>query len=686
MADNVVIKSVSTGGGGGIVSATSLGVGEPIITNISGTSDIIHRTIAGNGVIEIRTSSNETVLISATNYPLTFSNLSSAGSSSIVSSVSANKEIIFRKIAGTGQVEVRETPSQIIISGSRTITSLQEAYNNSSNPEIILSSNPGAVSIRNNSTNSLSTMFEVQNNGGGNTYLEVTQQGVGVNPGTRVAPGLYFVGDTNTGITSTSGDSMTLVTNGTASLHITSAQNVGIGTITPDVKMDIDGGLAIRNVSSVVNLTSDNLVVVVGNRSYIRISSDNSIAGSRTFSLTQSLRSGHILVLEWVGGNAGELINNSAQSGGGFHRLQGDWIPLQYDTLTLISNGTDWVELSRGNLPQILDMAVLKVSRTTPYDPPTNGDFYDIEFNNIDIENNTAIVERDDTLVDRILINEAGLYEITYHTDIGSPSVGTSANGPLYFMEGRVTINDVTPIISSSALTSVFRDNAVTGGRYETNLQKTVISNLNQGDFISFQVRKTPSTSLSANPTLYPDSSLTVKRLRPIISNSKRSLKAFNYFAGNLETPNNANWSINSPAPATADTLNNALTVRSFNDTTEEGVGFIVDVPLGSSELVLNFKQRPETSPGTTQTVQWRLHFREIPDNGAVTSWVINSLSPQTVLSNTNFQYRSEQFTLSALGITPGRLYQFELTRQGVAGTDTLTGNLNLIHLRVDFY
>lgn len=686
MADNIVIRQVSTGGGNATVSATSLGTGTPIITNISGTSDIQHRTITGKGVVEIRTSANGTIVVSGANYPVTTSSI--GGANSIVSSTSANREIIFKTITGAGQVEVRNTATQIVVSGSRTITTLQEAYDNSLQPEITLSASTSAgITIRNAATNPARNMFEVQNNTGTVTFFEANTQGIGVNTGTRAAPGLYFVGDVNTGLTSTSADSMTMVTNGTAAIHITSAQNVGIGAATPDVKMDIDGGLAIRDVGTVVNLTSDNLVVVVGNRSYIRISSDNATAINRTFSLTQSTRSGHILVLEWVGVNAGELLNNSVQSGGGVHRLQGDWIPGQYDTLTLISNGTDWVELSRGNLPQLLDMAVVKLQRSTTFAPPTNDTFTDILFDVVEIENNTSILERDNVNTDRILINEAGLYEITYHSDFTAPIVGTiSANGPLYSMESRIIINDVTPMVASSALTSIFNDNAVTGGTFETNLQKTVISNLNQGDFITYQVKKRPRTALSAVINLYPNASLTVKRLRPIISNSKRSLKAFNYFAGNLETPNNANWAVNAPAPAVADSLNNALTVRSFDDTTEEGIGFYIDVPLGSTDLVLNFKQRAQTAPGATQTVQWRLHRREIPDNGAITSWTATNLATQTIPANTNFQYRSEQFSLAALGITPGRLYQFEITRQGTAGGDTLVGDLNLLHLRVDFY
>ena len=42
-----------------------------------------------------------------------------------------------------------------------------------------------------------------------------------------------------------------------------------------------------------------------------------------------------------------EMIDDVAQGGGGNTRLNGNWVPTQYDTLCLISNATDWVELSR---------------------------------------------------------------------------------------------------------------------------------------------------------------------------------------------------------------------------------------------------------------------------------------------------------------------------------------------------
>ena len=98
-----------------------------------------------------------------------------------------------------------------------------------------------------------------------------------------------------------------------------------------------------------VTLTADNQTVSTTNRSHIRISSDNATAANRTFVLTPigATLSGQILVIEWVGTNAGEIADDSANTGGGNNRLSAIWTPTQYDTLNLQFNGTDWVEKGR---------------------------------------------------------------------------------------------------------------------------------------------------------------------------------------------------------------------------------------------------------------------------------------------------------------------------------------------------
>jgi len=101
---------------------------------------------------------------------------------------------------------------------------------------------------------------------------------------------------------------------------------------------------------SVVTLTADDQVVTVGEKSYIPLSSDNATAANRTFVLTPGLTAGQRLTLEWTHAtNQGELADDGSVSGGGNVRLSAAWSPGQYDTLSLIWNGTDWLETARSN-------------------------------------------------------------------------------------------------------------------------------------------------------------------------------------------------------------------------------------------------------------------------------------------------------------------------------------------------
>lgn len=80
------------------------------------------------------------------------------------------------------------------------------------------------------------------------------------------------------------------------------------------------------------------------------------------------------------------------------------------------------------------------------------------------------------------------------------------------------------------------------------------------------------------------------------------------------------------------------------------------------------------------------LHKRAIPNNAAITSWSTNNLTTiNCPASNTTFQYDVTTDTLANLGITPGQLYQMQLSRNAPAGGDTLTGDLNLVNLVVEF-
>ena len=62
-----------------------------------------------------------------------------------------------------------------------SMTSLQNAYNSSSQPEIILSAAVGSLTIQDNAAPLVGNLFQIQNNGGSTTYFEVSSVGATVN-------------------------------------------------------------------------------------------------------------------------------------------------------------------------------------------------------------------------------------------------------------------------------------------------------------------------------------------------------------------------------------------------------------------------------------------------------------------------------------------------------------------------
>lgn len=146
------------------------------------------------------------------------------------------------------------------------------------------------------------------------------------------------------------------------------------------------------------------------------------------------------------------------------------------------------------------------------------------------------------------------------------------------------------------------------------------------------------------------------------------------------------NYAVNASAGYAADTANAALFVRRFDDTTQEGVGFGLSIPAGMANLTLYFKSRAQSTPGGTVGVQPILYFRTIPDNASVSSWSAGTqLTPLSFPTNTNWQYDSQTLTLASLSLTAGNYVQFELTRDGADGDDTLAGDWTLLEMTVEF-
>ena len=191
----------------------------------------------------------------------------------------------------------------------------------SSNPVRIQGLQTGSASDNLMSINSLGIVRTISQN----SYWST----VG-NSGT--SSGTNFIGTTDA-------QNLAFRTNNTEGVVLTTSQNLGIGTSTPNTKLDVDGGLSMRP-STTVSLTANNQAVTVGNRSFLVLSSDNATASNRVFTLSNGLQSGQVLVVL--------LTTNAAQlADSGNCNLASTYAMTANDTISLIWNGATWYETGR---------------------------------------------------------------------------------------------------------------------------------------------------------------------------------------------------------------------------------------------------------------------------------------------------------------------------------------------------
>ncbi len=145
-----------------------------------------------------------------------------------------------------------------------------------------------------------------------------------------------FLGTTNN-------TDLVIKTNNTERIRIDSATgNVGLNTQNPLSTLNIYGGLSIGKCDS-ITITADNQAITVGNNSCIFLLSDNGTATNRTFTLSDGLVMGQILILINIDRDANddiELVDNANT------KLNGNWRPDKDNAIILMWNGFDWVEIS----------------------------------------------------------------------------------------------------------------------------------------------------------------------------------------------------------------------------------------------------------------------------------------------------------------------------------------------------
>jgi len=196
--------------------------------------------------------------------------------------------------------------------------------------------------------------------------------------------------------------------------------------------------------------------------------------------------------------------------------------------------------------------------------------------------------------------------------------------------------------------------------------------------------------TLAADFTMPPNESIlliydsTSSRWRCVADATRQVLLRTQFGAADFDDPA-TDWATTAAAAIAQDTTNVGLTVRRFDDTADEGVGWDVLVPAPCTKVRLTFVSRAQTAPAANRTVGLAFKKREIPNNASVPAWASTTLTDLTLPSNATFQRSSQTVAISTLGLTANLFYQIELVRQNPTGGTELVGDWTLFSLVVEW-
>lgn len=317
---------------------------------------------------------------------------------------------------------------------------------------------------------------------------------------------------------------------------------------------------------------------------------------------------------------------------------------------------------------------VVQARRTTTYTMTTTAT--DLTLDTVDVANNTPIIYRDATNTARIYVTQSGVYELS-----AVVSVTDTANSSTITNSIRFALNGGAAIVGTTSTVNVRNANA--GSRFPLVIHS--VATLSAGDYVTVQGLKSATGGAGV---LQADLTVTVIKLEGVQGPAGPSagIALLQYGSTSFDNPNTADWAVNALAPASADAVNSALSIRAFDDTLEEGIGLTVYIPPSATNLVLQFNYRAATAPATAKVVICKLYSRLIAISAAVGAWTTGyQLNNVAIPTNAYFQSFTQTFTLTSLGLTAGNTYQLEITRVGANVSDTLVGDMNLLNATLSF-
>lgn len=320
------------------------------------------------------------------------------------------------------------------------------------------------------------------------------------------------------------------------------------------------------------------------------------------------------------------------------------------------STYSNWKMLS--NFSTSTPLAAIQVRRATTLALTTTAT--NVTFSNTDLENAPSVISALPNS-QNININASGLYLFIVGGTVKDTTAAT-------LNTLRLKRNNV-PLVGGTQVVNPRSTNAALG--------LVCVANLSAGDIITLDA----ASSAGTTGTIQANLNVVGFRLDSI-QNSANTFPTTYLFAEDLDNPNNANWAVNTLAPVLVDAVNPALTVRAFDDTLIEGVGFKAVVPRNATNLEISIRVRASTAT-ISNNVIFQLHKRVI--GGAVGAWQAQPINVANIDNSTNYKVHKFSYSLSVLGAVEGNLIQLELTRVGNNAGDTLIGDLLMSDLVVGF-
>ncbi len=283
-----------------------------------------------------------------------------------------------------------------------------------------------------------------------------------------------------------------------------------------------------------------------------------------------------------------------------------------------------------------------------------------------------------------------------YSTGVGTWAAFTPTDGTNQMRQSGVVAWLLTDIPSwavgtgSEFLIRITRQRNTLGTTPIADLVQVLSANLYEWDKDGNITLSTVRSVAAASGGLEVDNQSTGAGFERVLTTSDlgggASFPEFQFFADQMQNPVTADWAVNALAPAAADNINSGLTIRAFDDTVEEGIGFIVKVPSTATNIVFDYVSRARSPQPIPNNVGVKVYQRGIGDDVVVDSWSAgNQLTDIALPNNTNFQYDSETVALATLGATAGEVTQFELTRVTPTGGNNQVGDWHLLELKVSF-